>query len=216
MERKPEKDAHIGAVVFDFGGVMTTSVMPERLRPLTDSLGISWDVIEKGFARYRCQHDAGFFTLAEMYAKIWADAGLTISSTDLNRIAEVDRSSWLYRNERTLAWMRELKAAGYRIGILTNMSPEFAPLFRRHFADFIELGDALVISGEVGLYKPQHEIYELLRMRICLPASELVFVDDVEANVRGAEAAGWRAIRFVTNEQVERDFRQMMSRDGDN
>lgn len=216
MERKLEKDAHIGAVVFDFGGVMTTSVMPEWLRPLTDSLGISWDVIEKGFARYRCQHDAGFFTLAEMYAKIWADAGLTISSTDLNRIAEVDRSSWLYRNERTLAWMRELKAAGYRIGILTNMSPEFAPLFRRHFADFIELGDALVISGEVGLYKPQHEIYELLRMRICLPASELVFVDDVEANVRGAEAAGWRAIRFVTNEQVERDFRQMMSRDGDN
>ena len=53
-------------------------------------------------------------------------------------------------------------------------------------------------------------------MRICLPASELVFVDDVEANVRGAESAGWRAIRFVTNEQVERDFRQMMSRDGDN
>lgn len=216
MERKLEKDAHIGAVVFDFGGVMTTSVMPERLRPLTDSLGISWDVIEKGFARYRCQHDAGFFTLAEMYAKIWADAGLTISSTDLNRIAEVDRSSWLYRNERTLAWMRELKAAGYRIGILTNMSPEFAPLFRRHFADFIELGDALVISGEVGLYKPQHEIYELLRMRICLPASELVFVDDVEANVRGAEAAGWRAIRFVTNEQVERDFWQMVNRDGGN
>lgn len=216
MEQNLEKDSHIGAVVFDFGGVMTTSVMPERLRPLTDSLGISWDVIEKGFARYRCQHDAGFFTLAEMYAKIWADAGLTISSTDLNRIAEVDRPSWLYRNERTLAWMRELKAAGYRIGILTNMSPEFAPLFRRHFADFIELGDALVISGEVGLYKPQREIYELLRMRICLPASELVFVDDVEANVRGAEAAGWRAIRFVTNEQVERDFRQMVNRDGGN
>lgn len=216
MEQNLEKDSHIGAVVFDFGGVMTTSVMPERLRPLTDSLGISWDVIEKGFARYRCQHDAGFFTLAEMYAKIWADAGLTISSTDLNRIAEVDRSSWLYRNERTLAWMRELKAAGYRIGILTNMSPEFAPLFRRHFADFIELGDALVISGEVGLYKPQREIYELLRMRICLPASELVFVDDVEANVRGSEAAGWRAIRFVTNEQVERDFRQMVNRDGGN
>lgn len=216
MEQNLEKDSHIGAVVFDFGGVMTTSVMPERLRPLTDSLGISWDVIEKGFVRYRCQHDAGFFTLAEMYAKIWADAGLTISSTDLNRIAEVDRSSWLYRNERTLAWMRELKAAGYRIGILTNMSPEFAPLFRRHFADFIELGDALVISGEVGLYKPQREIYELLRMRICLPASELVFVDDVEANVRGAEAAGWRAIRFVTNEQVERDFRQMVNRDGGN
>lgn len=197
---------NVRAVVFDFGGVMTTSVMPERLKPLTDSLGISWDVIEKGFARYRCQHDAGFFTLAEMYAKIWADAGISISSTDLNRIAEVDRSSWLYRNERTLAWMKELKSAGYRIGILTNMSPEFAPLFRRHFADFIALSDAMVISGEEKLYKPQREIYDLLRDRIGLPADELLFIDDVAANIRGAESAGWHTIQFVTNDQVERTF----------
>ncbi len=202
---------NVRAVVFDFGGVMTTSVMPERLKPLTDSLGISWNMIEKGFARYRCQHDAGFFTLAEMYAKIWADAGISISPADLNRIVEVDRSSWLYRNERTLAWMKSLKSVGYGIGILTNMSPEFAPLFRKHFKDFIALSDAMVISGEEKLYKPQREIYDLLRERIRLPADELLFIDDVAANVRGAEAAGWHAIQFISNDQVERTFAALRS-----
>lgn len=202
---------NVRAVVFDFGGVMTTSVMPERLKPLTDSLGISWNMIEKGFARYRCQHDAGFFTLAEMYAKIWADAGISISPADLNRIVEVDRSSWLYRNERTLAWMKSLKSVGYGIGILTNMSPEFAPLFRKHFKDFIALSDAMVISGEEKLYKPQREIYDLLRERIRLPSDELLFIDDVAANVRGAEAAGWHAIQFISNDQVERTFAALRS-----
>lgn len=202
---------NVRAVVFDFGGVMTTSVMPERLKPLTDSLGISWNIIEKGFARYRCQHDAGFFTLAEMYAKILVDAGISISPADLNRIVEVDRSSWLYRNERTLAWMKSLKSVGYGIGILTNMSPEFAPLFRKHFKDFIALSDAMVISGEEKLYKPQREIYDLLRERIRLPADELLFIDDVAANVRGAEAAGWYAIQFISNDQVERTFEALRS-----
>ena len=185
---------------------MTTSVMPERMRPLMASLGIPWEVLTRGFAKYRNLHDAGFMTLAEMYSKIWNDEGLTVSSTDLNRITELDRSSWLYRNERTLAWMKELRTQGYRIGILTNMSPEFAPLFRKYFGDYIAQADALVISGEEKLYKPQCEIYDLAQKRMELDASELVFIDDTLKNVDAAKSSGWRAIQFKTNDQVEHDF----------
>lgn len=190
------------AIVFDFGGVMTTTTMPERVRALVKTLGLDWSVVEAGFARYRRQMDADFITMDEMYARIWAEAGLTVTPEMQAKIIEEDMASYLYRNEATLAWMRALKARGFRLGILTNMCTRFAKLFRAHFPDFIALADALVISGEEHLYKPQREIYDLLVDRIGLPPETLCFIDDVEANCRGARDAGWQAIRYESTPQA--------------
>ena len=197
------------AAVFDFGGVMTSSTMPERVREVAKARGIDWNVIADGFGRYRHAYDAGDIDINGMYARIWSDSGLDVPYDVTAKIVSADRASWLYRNERTLEWMRSLKAQGRAIGILTNMAPDFAPLFKEHFADFISLADAMVISGLERMHKPQRRIYDLLRERISLPANELVFIDDVEENCQGARDAGWSAIRFVSNEQVERDFSQI-------
>jgi len=199
----------ISAVVFDFGGVMTTSTMPERVRACVRELGIDWTHLERGFAKYRRLMDGGFMTLEQMYDLIWADADVTLTDETKTRIFEEDYASFLdgYRNLKTLAWMKELKASGYRIGILTNMPPAMAPRFKRVFADFIALADAVVISGEERMFKPQRRIYDLLATRIGLPPEELCFVDDVESNCDGARRAGWKAVRFEDNDQVERDFR---------
>ena len=203
----------VSGVVFDFGGVMTTSTMPERVRACTERFGLSWPDIVQGFARYRRLMDGGFITLEQMYDLIWADADVRVSPEQRAKIFEEDFASFLdgYRNLDTLAWMRELKAAGYRIGILTNMPPAFAPRFRAVFADFIELADAVVISGEERMFKPQRRIYDLLRERIGLPADELCFVDDVETNCDGARAAGWQAIQFADNARARRDFDAIVS-----
>ena len=194
------------AVVFDFGGVMTTTSMPERVRDVAARLSIPWEAVAKGFATHRRDYDAGDITIEEFYARAWRDAGIEVPQDATAAVIEADYASWMFRNERTLAWMKSLKAQGYRIGILTNMAPDLAVRFQRHFADFIALADAMVVSGLVRTCKPRKEIYEILRSRIGLPAEELLFFDDSEANCQGARDAGWRAIRFVTNEQAERDF----------
>lgn len=197
------------AVVFDFGGVMTTTTMPERVRKLSGELGIPWSAIQEGFARYRHAYDAGRITIYGMYAHIWEDAGLEMDDATTKRIVEADRASWLYRNERTLEWMKSLKAEGHTIGILTNMAPDFAPHFKEHFADFIAQADAMVISGLENMHKPNRDIYDLLRSRIRRDAADLVFIDDVQENCDGAVAAGWNAIRFTSNGQVEDDFARL-------
>ena len=198
----------ISAAVFDFGGVMTTSTMPERVRARTRELGIDWRILADGFARYRRLMDGGFITIREMYDLIWADAGLVLPDDVRAQILRDDFASFLdeNRNLKTLAWMQELKARGLKIGILTNMPPDMAPRFREVFADFIALADAMVISGEERMFKPQPRIYELMRSRLGLPAAELCFFDDAEANCQGARRAGWSAIRFADNEQAARDF----------
>jgi len=202
----------ISGVVFDFGGVMTTSTMPERVQRCVREFGIDWFHLERGFARYRRLMDGGFMTMDQMYDLIWADANICLSPEQKARILEEDYASFLdeYRNLRTLAWMRELKAAGYRIGILSNQSADFAVRFRRAFPDFIALADAMVLSGEEAMFKPQKRIYDLVCERLGLPAEELCFVDDSESNCDGARNAGWHALQFRNNEQVERDFKSLV------
>ena len=201
----------IEAVVFDFGGVMTTSTMPMRVIELAEAKGIDWGVFKRGFDAHRLDYDAGRITLAEMYELIWRDAGIVVDAGTNAAFMEADDRSWCYRNERTLAWMKALKSRGYKIGILTNMAPRFArEHFRSAFADFIAQADAMVISGDEGIVKPQREIYDLLRGRIALPAASLLFVDDLERNVSAARAAGWQAIRFETNDQVEAAFERLL------
>ena len=200
------------AIVFDFGGVMTATTMPELARGPVEELGVRWEAVEDGFRRYRHAYDAGDITMLEMYARIWADAGVSPSPEATRRVIEADRASWLRRNERTQAWMKRLHDEGRAVGILTNMAPDFAPLFLEHYADFVAQADAMVISGLERMHKPNRDIYDLLYARLSAARADvagphdLVFIDDVEENCRGAEAAGWRAIRFRTNDQVEAEW----------
>lgn len=196
--------------VFDFGGVITSSRVPDGIRPAIDELSLPWSVVENGFAKYRSLMDGDEMTMEEMYIRIFTEAGVSIGPERLASIVAADRSSFFKRNERTLAWMRELKAQGFKIGILTNMPSSFGALFREKYADFVSVADALVVSGEEKMHKPQRRIYDLLAERIALPAEELCFFDDVEENCAGARAAGWRAIRFDSNAQAEEDFKELL------
>jgi epoxide hydrolase-like predicted phosphatase len=64
-----------------------------------------------------------------------------------------------------------------------------------HYTDELrELFDAVVISGEVGLHKPEPEIFELAAKRVDRDPSDCVFVDDLRENCAGAEALGMTAI----------------------
>jgi len=81
----------------------------------------------------------------------------------------------------------DLRAAGVRVGLLSNSWGSSYP------RDQIDAAfDAVVISGEVGMRKPESEIYLHALERLGLPADVVAFVDDAEANLRGARAVGLR------------------------
>ena len=104
-----------------------------------------------------------------------------------------------------VAAVAAIRAVGIRTGLITNSWGmgiyERAPLHSF---------DATVISGDVGLHKPQPEIYRLGAERIGVPAESCVFVDDLRENVAGAEAVGMTAILHrdpdATVAELERHF----------
>ena len=90
-------------------------------------------------------------------------------------------------------------AAGIRTGLLSN---SWGNDYDR--SDWLEMFDAVVISGEVGMRKPELEIFELALDRIGLPAGECVFVDDMPHNIAAAAQAGLAGI-------VHRSFEETAS-----
>ena len=191
-------------VVFDFGGVMTTTTMPERVHRLAGEIGVDWEVLKAGYSKYRLLMDGGYIDMREMYDLTLADADVSLGEDVLEKIISEDVASFCYRNEETLSWMRELKAKGFKIGILTNMSPSFVAPFKEHFGDFIGLADAMVISGQERMFKPQRRIYDLMSRRLGVEPGEILFIDDSEANCDGARRAGWKAIRFTSLAEARR------------
>ena len=182
----------ISAVVFDFGGVLTTTTMPERVRPLVAELGVPWSALEEGFAKYRKLMDGGYMDYNEMYSKIWADAGVTVDAETQAKILAEDVASYLYGNARTVKWMAALKAAGYGIGILTNMCTEFADKFREHFPECIALADEVVSANTT---KPESfglSIIEAYAMNRPVRAKRFGGAAEVMAAVEAARAPSFR------------------------
>ena len=102
--------------------------------------------------------------------------------------------------------MRELKAAGYRMAMLTNNVREWEPLWRP-MLPVDEIFETVVDSGFVGCRKPESKIYAITLDRIGLPAESCLFVDDVLVNCEGAEKAGMTAVHFQDNEQAIAEIR---------
>jgi putative hydrolase of the HAD superfamily len=113
-------------------------------------------------------------------------------------------------NEPMIELMRELKADGLTMAMLTNNVREWEPLWRS-MLPVDEIFETIVDSAFVGCRKPEARIYELTLERIGMPAEACLFIDDLQPNCEGAEAAGMRAVRFRDNEQAVAEIRAALS-----
>jgi epoxide hydrolase-like predicted phosphatase len=100
-------------------------------------------------------------------------------------------------SESMLGVVARVKQAGLRTAVLSN---SWANEYPRQGWD--ELFDAVVISGEVGMRKPERRIYEHLLQRIGLPAEQCVFVDDLPGNVTAAVEVGMVGVVHRSFEQT--------------
>lgn len=109
----------------------------------------------------------------------------------------------------SVALLRALHGAGVAQYGLTNWSSE---LFHGHAPqryDFLGLLDDIVVSGDVGVAKPDPAVYRVVAERSGIPLERLAFVDDRPDNVEAARALGMRGIVFGEPEQLARELRAL-------
>lgn len=193
----------IQGIVFDFGGVISQAQDAAFFPAVNALTGWTRTQVLDGWKAHRHKLDADLLDAQGLYRQIAADFGQTLPRETLDALAKLDYDSWSIPNLETLAWARELKAAGLRVGILTNMPSNFIPWFDRCAKAFRALADAEVVSGLERIVKPSPEIYALMARRMALPPDALFFLDDTQANVDAARACGWHAERFLSVPQAK-------------
>src|SRR5665811_573142 len=107
--------------------------------------------------------------------------------------------------EDTVQIVRELHAAGMPLYALTNWSEELFPVALERF-DFLNLFQDIVVSGQVGVAKPDLAIFTILRERIGHSLDGCIFIDDSPRNVEAAAEAGLDAILFTDTGHLRRDL----------
>ena len=106
----------------------------------------------------------------------------------------------------TVAILDELRGRGVPLYALTNWSAETFPYARQRFA-FLDWFQDIVVSGEVGLVKPDPAIYRLVLHRCGLEPGNTVFIDDSPRNVAGAAALGLDAILFEAPDRLRESLK---------
>lgn len=105
----------------------------------------------------------------------------------------------------SVAILRELKDAGYGLAALSNWSGETFPQVREQY-EFLGWFDPLVLSGEVGIAKPDPMIFQILLQQLGRSAEECIFIDDMPDNIAEAARQGFETIRFDSAELLRTEL----------
>lgn len=195
-------------IVFDLGGVL-----------------IDWNpeyVFLKEFRGDREKMNWFFNTICTSSWNEEQDAGYSIEKATNERVAMFPKHERLIRmyygeweqmlgfeHTETVEILRRLHdSKEHSIYSLTNWSNETFPVALKKFP-FLSWFKGILVSGDVGLKKPEPEIYKLLLDRYGLEANTCVFIDDRTENVKAASALGFSGIVFKNHTQLSKDLKKL-------
>ena len=178
-------------LLVDFGGVLTTNVF-QSFREFSEREGLGPDHVKEKF-----RSDPQALGLLRRLEKGEIDVD-EFEPRFAEAIGVDDHDGLVERlfrgigpDEPMIDAVHAARRAGVRTGLISN---SWGAGLEYDEGLMEELFDAVVISGDVGMHKPEPEIFELGAERIGVPPTECVFVDDLRENCAGAEAVGMTAI----------------------
>jgi putative hydrolase of the HAD superfamily len=189
------------AVVFDYGMVLTGQPDQSAHDAMVRLTGLPAEQFETLYWADRHAYDEGKLDGLTFWQKFSRDSGLNLTSAQIDQINRYDARMWTTQNPAMLAWHRQLKQAGLRTAILSNMGDTVHASIEREFP-WIHDFDVLIWSYEHGIAKPAPEIYRLALSKLGTLPEETLFIDDKHINVEAARSLGMKAIEFTTLERL--------------
>jgi epoxide hydrolase-like predicted phosphatase len=202
------------ALIVDFGGVLTTPLQDGMAR-YADSLGIELQDLVRVVLRAYAGEEDDLVTGLETGRIAEADFAVAFAKR-LSEVTDqpVDPSSvvddifmGMKPEEEMIAAVGSARSNGLKTALLSNSWS------LRHYpprARLDEIFDAIVISGEVGLRKPDPAIYELTVTRLGVAAERCVFVDDHPGHLKAAIDAGMTTVLHRTPAKTIEELRGLL------
>lgn len=153
--------------------------------------------------KHRLAYDRGDLSRAEYWQTLAAAAGTSFCERTIDELAEADVQSWMGFDPPMWAWIAELRRAGMRVAMLSNMPRDLGEALHARTTR-LQGFDHVTLSYQVRSAKPDAPAYEDCLNGLGTRAEETIFFDDKLANVEAAERLGMRGIQFVNREKALR------------
>ncbi len=206
MDASPsqERIVPIRGVIFDYGMVISHPADPNAHARMVEVSGLSAEEFDRHYWSNRHSYDLGMKG-PEYWTKVARDAGTTFTPEQVDELIENDILMWTSVNEEMLAWVIALQNAGLRTAILSNMVWDILGYMRQEFGWLAHFHHH-TWSCELGIGKPDPEIYLHTCKELDVLPQETLFLDDKPENVAAAAKVGLHAIQFSTIEHLRNDL----------
>ena len=196
-------------VVFDYGEVISHTPSDDDRALLVARAGVGdadfWPV----YWAHRDHLDRGTLSIGEYWAMVARDLGSSWTPIDVHELWAIDHRMWLSLDPATLTVLHALRDGGTRLALLSNAGADFGGWLRH--GSFAPLFERVFVSGELGLLKPDADIYEHVITELGIAASDLVFIDNKAVNVDGAVAVGGAGHVFTDAAALESWLRGLVA-----
>jgi putative hydrolase of the HAD superfamily len=198
----------INTVILDFGGVLGLPQDPQRVAAMAELAGLSPKEFLASYREDRLELDRGTLATEEYWGRILRRGGVEPTPDFVARIEHEDTLGWSRVNQDMVRWTRELRAARYKTGILSNMPIDKLSFMRANeeFA-WIDDFDVVVFSCEYKLVKPDPAIYLLCLERLAVKPAQSLFLDDTRVNIEAAAALGINTHHFQSSSAAAGELR---------
>jgi putative hydrolase of the HAD superfamily len=193
------------AIIFDFFGTLVYNRPwgDEMNRAVAQILGAPVDSFLREWARTAPRRTIGAYpSVADNLAETCRTLGVEATRQQVERAVAI-RLDYTRRNllpkEGALELLRRLRETGFKLGLLSNCTPEVPVAWRE--MPFFPLFDDAVFSCDVGMAKPQREMFEMTCRRLGTPPARCVYVaDNADGELDAAHSCGLYAVRLLPSE----------------
>ena len=183
------------ALIFDFYGVICNEIGTWWYQNIPPG-----ELVPELKVKFDAPSDTGEISDKEFFNGLAQSIGLT---------GEEVRQQWFAQAKIDLELIEFIKKIkiNYKIGICSNtVSDLFYELLDTN--DIRDLFDVIVASSEVGMVKPNADIYNYTLTQLNVDASEALFTDDRERNILGAKAVGMNGIIFSDTKSLIQELKK--------
>lgn len=181
----------IKAIIFDCFGVLVGSS--------EGSLHKSFPEFSEQIYNLDIQANLGEYDKDQFIKKVSEITNTPIEKIFKKQFCDIDNRD---RNEPAINLARQIKDEGkYKLGMLSNVGSGWLNKFLTENS-IKDLFDAIILSCDVKLIKPDPRIYQLMAKKFGVKPSECVMIDDRPENIDGAESIGMKGIVFRSAAQT--------------
>ncbi len=197
----------IRAVYFDLGGVILRTEDKGPRTALAESIGLDYAGIDRLVFDMQSSRQASTGVISE--EQHWRNTvrDLSLPESEAPRIMKAffagDRI-----DDGLVDFLRSLRSE-YKVGLISNAFSGLRAWILREKLD--DAFDAMTISAEVGVEKPNQRIYLHALDQLNIRAEEAIFVDDMPANITAANTLGMHGILFKTSEQAIAEIKKQLA-----